>query len=152
LFEIVDLHTESKASVSKVAILMKALEIIKTISGADSRRVMAALNQPTYQDDDVLKAKIGELARDKPDVFLATYESKESYLKSDIRDAVDAGIVVHNLGNGEVSVGGMVISTMKIETSDSFVDVFARWVSSAENGQDVMNNIKLQLEKSKEQV
>lgn len=152
LFKMIDLKSESKSTFDKVGRLRKSLEIANNISEADARKVMAALNQPNYQDKEVLMAKIGELARDKYDLFIQTYESPETSLKAEMKEALDAGIISHDLRTGKVSIGDVLLTTLKIDNSTSFVTEFTKWINGAENGKDVLGNIRKQLAGKKELV
>lgn len=150
LYRILDLKADSKAAVTKFDILKKALDFASKLDEHKARAIMAALNQPTYQDKEVLMAKVGDLARTKPEIFIQTYESPDTETKLILREALDKGVIDHDLSTDNVNMGGVVLSKMKVESSESFLHEFTRWLSSAENGKDVLNNIKKQLDKGKE--
>jgi len=142
LFKIMDVKADSKASVTKVSILRKALELAENIPVKKAREVMAALNQPNYQDEEVLLAKIGELARTTPDTFIQTYESAETPVRATIKEALDSNTISHDMATGEVKFGGVVLVTIKTTSSEAFINDFAKWINSTENGKDILNNIK----------
>jgi hypothetical protein len=142
LFEMVDLKSDTKASLTKFDILRKALDIIKDIKPEKAREVMAALNQPSYQDDEVLMAKIKDLASSKPDDFIKTFESKETPIYSVVKEAIANGTLTHDISTGEVKLGGVRLMELKTDDSGTFVTEFAKWIGTSENGQDVLNNIK----------
>lgn len=154
LFRIVNLKEDSKASVTKFDVLSKAIDIAKKLKEdpAGARAVMAALNQPTYQDDAVLMSKIGDLARTKPDTFIATYESPETATMGIIRQAIDAGILDHDMVSGKVSLGGVIVTSLKLQAMEELIPAITRWVNSAENGKDVLANLKKQLAKKEQPV
>lgn len=154
LFKILNLKEDSKASVIKFDVLSKAIDIAKKLKEdpAGARAVMAALNQPTYQDDAVLMSKIGDLARTKPETFIATYESPETATMGTIRQAIDAGILDHDIASGKVSLGGVQVTTLKLQAMEELIPAITRWINSADNGKDVLANIKKQLEKKAEPV
>lgn len=147
LFKILDQKADSKTSFNKVAQLRKALEAAEKISEKDARKVMAALNQPNYADKEILMAKIGELARDKYELFLQTIDDPQTALKSDIKEALDADVLKFDLASGQVSMGDVKITNLNIKSTDSFIAEMAKWVESAENGKDVMSNVRKQLKK-----
>lgn len=152
LFRMIDLKGESKASIGKVATLRKALDYVKSMNEdaageQRARAIMSALNQPTYQDKDVLMAKIGELASSKPDVLISVYESKDTPLKALIKEALDTNVIEHNLGTGELTLGGVVINTMKNVTGEVLLTELVRWLDTSENGKDVLANIKSRMSK-----
>lgn len=150
LYKIIDVKGDSKQTFNKVGQLRKALELADKITVSKAREVMAALNQPNYQDDDVLKAKIAELARDKYEQFITTYESSETPLIAQIKEAVEAGILIHTMGTGVLKLGDVNIATLKMDSPESLVPAIVQWVNTAENGKDVLSNIKKQLEARKE--
>lgn len=147
LFKMIDLRADSKASVGKVAILRKALELVKDMPEDKARQVMAALNQPSYQDKEVLMAKIGELASSKPDVLIQVYESKETPLKALVKEALDTNVISHDLASGKVTMAGVEIHQMKGVTGEAFITEMATWLDTAENGKNVLNNIKSRMKK-----
>lgn len=145
LFKIVDHKADSKVTINKVDRLRKALEITANIKEEDARRVMSALNQPSYQDKEVLNAKVKEFAMNNVDLFIKTFESKDSYIKSDLREAMANGVLKYEHKTGAVKVGGAMIATLKVDDPAAFVDAFTKWIESAENGGDVLQNIKNQM-------
>lgn len=147
LFKMIDLKADSKASVGKVAILRKALELVKDMPEDKARQVMAALNQPSYQDKEVLMAKIGELASSKPDVLIQVYESKETPLKALVKEALDTNVISHDLASGKVTMAGVEIHQMKGVTGEAFITEMATWLDTAENGKNVLNNIRSRMKK-----
>lgn len=148
LFKILDVKGDSTASINKVDRLRKALKLSETISDKDARRVMAALNQPNYQDKEVLMAKIGELARDNYDLFLQTYDDPNSKVKAAIKTAFDSGLLKHDIASGSVTMGAVKLTDLKIEGTQSLVNEFTNFVNTAANGKDILENIEKQLEKA----
>lgn len=145
-FKIVDLKADSKASITRVSILKQALKIadeLKT-NPKKAKEVMASLNK-SYQDPVVMEAELGNLASSFPEVLIKAYEGKDTQLKATVQFAMDAGILKHNTVTGAVSVGGVQIHTLKVNTADSFIVEMAKWLDTAENGKDVLNNIKSQM-------
>jgi len=118
----------------------------------EATSIMAALNQPKYQDKEVLMANLKNFALSNVDAFLKVYESKETPLKGTIKKAIESGVLSHNLKTGEVIVGGASIATIKTSHADAFVDSFVDWINTAENGKDVLNNITNQMNKKEELV
>lgn len=149
LFKILDMKADSKQSVTKFDILSEAIDIAKKLKKEPkvALAIMAALNQPTYQDEEVLMSKIGDLARTKPETFIETYKNKETPLIGIIREAMDLSVIDHDFDSGQVKIGGVVITTLKVELTEAFIPAFAKWIGSAKNGEDVLSNIKKQMEK-----
>jgi hypothetical protein len=150
LFRLIDFKSEIKHSNSRFETLKKAIDIADEITEDKAREVMAALNQPTYQDKEVLMPKLKDLARTQPDQFIKTYESDETPVRALVRDAINKNVLDHDFASGKVSLGGVGITTMKTETSEAFLPNFAKWLMTAENGKSVLNNIKSQMEKKAE--
>lgn len=146
-FKIVDIKADTKSSINKFDNLRKALDIVASMTPADAKRIMASVNQPKYQDEQVLMAKTKEFAMSNVDQFLATYESKDSFIKADIVEAIDAGIIKYELHTGNIKMGDAIVATIKSEHAGGFPDMFTQWINTAENGQDVYNNIKNQMKK-----
>lgn len=147
LFEIIDLKADTKTSLTKYDRLKKALDLVKEITPQKAKEVMAALNQPTYQDTEVLMGKIKDLASGNPDEFIKTYESDETPVRSIIKEALDMRILDHDLITGEVKLGGVKVVEMKTENPDAFIPEFAKWLNTASNGKDVLKNIKSRVDK-----
>lgn len=149
LFRLLDFRNETKQSTTRFDVLKKAVQLATDITEDKAREVMSALNKPAY-DKDTLMGKVKDLARLEPDQFIQAYESAETPIKAIIRSAMDAGILDHEFHSGKVKLGGVEITTMKLETSESFVSNFTTWLATAENGKNVLNNIKTQLSKKKD--
>lgn len=149
IFEIVDLKANVKTSVTRHDTLRKAIAYSDLLAAdlPKARAVMAALNQPTYQDKDVLLASVMELARNKPDDFIKTFDSAETPTIGLVKEAMDAGIISHDIATGEVTIGGVKILDLKIERVEDFPRQMALWAATASNGIDVLNNIKSRLKK-----
>jgi len=151
LFKILDLKADSKETVTRFDILSKAIDIAKKLkvdsNEKDAKNIMAALNQPIYQDADVLFAKVKELATTKPEIFIQVAENKETPIIGMVREALSKSVIDHDIVSGKVTMGGVVLTTMKVQTSEEFIPNFVKWLGSATNGGDVLNNIKKQLEK-----
>lgn len=152
LFKFIDEKAETKTSVSRVARLKEALAIADTMSEKEAREVMAALNQPTYQDAEVLMSKIGELARDSVELFIQTYNNPNKETIGKIRTAVETGVIDYDLVTGEVKMGNVTITNLRTESLDAFVPNFANWIKTSKNGKDVLNNIEVQLNKKNQSV
>jgi hypothetical protein len=149
LFKLLDFKADAKKSNSRFDTLKKAIDYADAIKADKAAEVMAALNQPTIKDHEILLAKVKELARTQPEEFIKTYESEETPIKSIIRAAMDAGILSHDPLTGEVKMGAVKLTILRLETAEAFVPNFVKWVNTADNGKNVLNNIKSQLEKAK---
>lgn len=149
LFKIVNTKTESTATLNKIDQLRKVLKITENISEQDALEVMASLNQPTYTDKDVLIAKVSQLAKDDPDMFLKTYNNEDRALKATLKFALEQRVLVHNSTTGNVTMGNTIVTVAKVKP-DEIVNHLVQFVKTAANGKDVLGNIKTQLESKKE--
>lgn len=145
LFKIVDIKADSKNTMTKVGRLRKALDLAKDIPMPKARQIMAALNKPTYQDDEVLKAKIQELATDEYELFIKTYEDTKTPVLADIKEALDGGIITHDLATGVVKIGNIELTNLKVQDPNAVVSTIVNWVETSQNGADVLANIQKQL-------
>lgn len=145
IFEIVNANTESKTLLTKYDTLKKAIDIAKDIKREKALEIMAALNQPTYQDEVVLMAKIKEFASNKPDEFIKVHESSQTPIIATFKKALDSGVLTYDHQSGEVKNGTVFIVKLKSESFDTLPADLAQWASTAENGKDVVNNINSQI-------
>jgi hypothetical protein len=151
-FRLMDAVGDSKTALGKVDRLRKALDLAANISEEDSRRVLLALGQSVPQDKGLLKAKIGEFARDKYEDFLKTYDDPNSATKAAIQEAVDLGVLSHDIVTGDVKIGDVAVTNIKVQTQDDLVNAFTNFVVTAEGGKDVLNNVNKQLKSKKQPV
>jgi ABC-type microcin C transport system permease subunit YejE len=113
----------------------------------EARKIMRSLNQPDYQDDSTLLAMTKDFATRNVDTFLSTYENKDSYLKSDVMEAIAAKVIEHDLPTGDIKLSGTVIANIKVSNPDAFPESFVKWLNTSENGKDVLANIKAHMAK-----
>lgn len=142
IFEIQDVKADTKSSFNKVGQLRRALELSEKIDPKKARAILASYNQPNYSDDEVLKAKIQEFARDNYVQFLTAYDSKDTELKGEIAEALAAQVIKHDIATGKVSISGVEIATLKVESATKIVDVLAQFINTADNGKEIMANIR----------
>lgn len=147
IFKIVDTKADTKLSLNKYDRLKKSLDLAENITEEKAAQIMAALNQPVYQDKGVLLSKVKDLSRTNPDVFIETYESNETPIRSVIKEALDAGVIAHDFATGEVKIGGVKLIDFKTSSVADFVPEFAKWISTAENGSEVLKNIQNRITK-----
>jgi hypothetical protein len=146
-FKILDAKSDSRAAVTKVDRLLDAINAAKTMTLEEAAGIMASLNQPSYQDDGVLRAKVLEFAKNNVDEFLNTVKSPDNKTNLTIRKAIDAGIISHDIASGDVNMGKVNLTNIKALTVNDFIPLFTQWVKSSQNGKDVLSNIESQLNK-----
>lgn len=145
IFEIVNVKSEGEKVLSKVDKLYEVLGIVKNASESEMTEYMASINQPSYQDFEVLKAKVSELAKNDPDAFLLAWKSSDKKQKATIKKAVDAGVLNFDIATGDVKVGNTVVTKMQMDDYAMFPDEFSKFISSAANGADIIKNVENQL-------
>lgn len=147
IFEIVNAKAEGQKTLGRVDSLYEVLGIVKTASHEEMAEYMAAINQPTYQDTETLRAKVSGLAKDEPEQFLKQWKASDRKQRATIKEAFDAGIVTYD--NGNFKIGKAVVAKMKVDDLAMVSEVFSQWISSETNGNDVLKNIENQLRESK---
>ena len=149
-FKIIDERAGTQATINKFDNLRRVISILDAISKEEAESTMSSLNQPKYQDEQVLRAKLKEFALSNVEAFLTTYDSKETPLKATIKKAMEEKVLEHSLKTGVVTVGGAEVVTLKSSTTEGFVNAFVQWINTAENGKDVLSNIENQMKKKEE--
>jgi hypothetical protein len=152
VFKILDLKAETTKTVSKFEQVKKALDLVKTITVDKARQVLAALNKPTYQDDELVMAAVKELAMSDYDSFLKAHNDPETEKKYQIKTALELGILTHDVATGDVKLGNAKIGVIGVEKMDDLPGAVVKWLESAQNGKDVMANILKQLKEKQEVV
>jgi len=147
LFKIVNAKTDSQKLINKVDILRKALDILKIISEQDQREVMAALNQPTYQDPQVLKGQVSEIAKNTPEEFIAAFERKDRSVFYAVKEAFDMNLLSYDPATGQTNLGTTKVATLAVNDLPGFVTNFVSYLQSAKNGSELTENIKTQVSK-----
>jgi hypothetical protein len=145
IFKFVDAKAEVKSTMNSFAVLKKAMELADGITESKAAAVMAALNQPTYQDKEVLLAKVKELSKDKPEDFIKAYESKQTPVISLIKDAIGSGLVTYDISTGTIKLGAVEITKIKVSSNEALPQAFAQYLETSVNGSDVLANIQSQV-------
>lgn len=145
MFEIVNAKAEGQKTLSRVDALYEVLGLVKKASEQEMQEYMASVNQPLYTDPEVLKAKVSELAKNDPDAFLKSWNSGDKKQKATIKQAFDTSILKYDSDKGEVKMGNVTITKLKVEDLADVPDAFNTWAKSARNGKEVIENITNQL-------
>ena len=106
---------------------------------------MASVNQPSYTDPEVLKAKVSELAKNDPESFLKSWSAADKGQKATIKKAFDSGILSYDNDKGEIKLGSVTITKLKVEDLADVQPSFNTWLKSAKNGKEILSNIENQL-------
>lgn len=145
MFEIVNLKAEGQRTLSKVDTLYEVLGIVKKASTQEMEDYMASVNQPSYTDPEVLKAKVSELAKNDPESFLKSWSAADKGQKATIKKAFDSGILSYDNDKGEIKLGSVTITKLKVEDLADVQPSFNTWLKSAKNGKEILSNIENQL-------
>lgn len=150
LFELVSARADGQKQISLLDNIRRAVKYADEMDTEKMKEVLAALNidspdetLPEYEV--VLKGKIAELARNKTDLFLETYASPDTKTKATIKSALSKSIIVHDVTNGEITMGGTVIANIKLAKGKSFIEEMSLFIKTASNGKEVLANIENQL-------
>jgi hypothetical protein len=145
MFEIVNIKAEGQKTLSKVDTLYEVLGVVKKASEKEMQEYMASVNQPIYTDPEVLKAKVSELAKNDPEAFLKSWNSGDKKQKAIIKQAFDLSVLSYENDKGEIKMGNVTITKLKVEDMADVTDSFNTWVKSARNGKEVIENITNQV-------
>ena len=149
MFKIVDLKADTRKTTTKLETLRKALDVVKNISEEKARKIMSALNQPSYKDKDVLMAKLGELASTNPDLFLKINDDPTVDIKYQIKEAFDNGILTFDYPSGQVKMDNTLITKLILSKDESQIESFYLFTINSPNGSSVMENIQKRLSEAK---
>jgi len=149
MFKIVDLKADTRKTTTKLETLRKALDVVKNISEEKARKIMSALNQPSYKDKDVLMAKLGELASTNPDLFLKINDDPTVDIKYQIKEAFDNGILTFDYPSGQVKMDNTLITKLMLSKDESQIESFYLFTINSPNGSSVMENIQKRLSEAK---
>lgn len=144
LFKLVDFKKEAAAKTKDLTKFKRAVELAIGISGEDAAVVLRSINR-TYTDVDERIAAVGELARNNPDLFLKIYDDPQKETKATLKEAMEAGVIGID-AKGKVSMGTEVLTTITTKDGVELLEQLTAWVNSAQNGKDVFDTIKKQLE------
>lgn len=147
LFKVVNAISDSKASMSKVATLRKAINIAADITEEDARKLAASLNWNDFKDWTVLKSEVEQFASRKPDEFLAAYDDPNAETKAILKSALDNKVIEYDMATGDVKMGASLLTNIA-SSPNILSDIFA-WQQTAKNGEQVLAGIKKQLGKKK---
>lgn len=151
LFKIINTKTESKATVTNIDRLLKAIGLAKELGVEELSAVMASLNQATPQDIEVLRPQALKFAKDNVNEFLAAYDSPDKETNLTIRMAIEAAVLTHDIVTGDVKTGNVILTNIRVSTLNEFVPRFTEWVKASANGKDVLANLKNQVTGSKKE-
>lgn len=152
LFKLLDVKADSKASVTKVDRLLEAIGIAKSMSVEDANAVLVAFNQPTYQDSDVLRAKILDFAKTNVEEFLTAAKNPDNKISLTLREAVESGLIIHDIVSGDVKMDKIILTNIRVSTINDFIPLFTQFIKSSANGKEVLENIKAKVESLKKPV
>lgn len=150
LFEIVDTVAESKQTRKKTSKLRDALITATDMGLNDARDFAASMNWNYDVPEDVLRGQIESYAQSNPDEFLKRNFDPNVKVKSDIKRAVDSGIVNYDPSTNKIlwAKGNVTIATLERQEGVSWLDAFADFVLTSANGNNVIQGIRKRLKAS----
>jgi hypothetical protein len=144
LFKLVDFKKEAEKKTKDLTKFRRAVDLAISINADDAAVVLRSINR-SYTDADERIAAVGELARTNPDLFLTIYDDPQKATKATLKEAMEAGIIGID-AKGVVSMGTETLTTIKTKDGVELLEKLTSWVNSAQNGKDVFDLIKKQLQ------
>jgi hypothetical protein len=147
LYENVDYVADAKTKRKKSSALRDALNLIENMGFSEAKELARALNWPDYSDEEVLFAKLEEFAKEDPEAFNSHYVDPLRGLKSDVKAAEEASMIAYDQATSKVLwvKGNVVIAQLDKQEDKTWIEQFASWLQTHENGSKVHQSIKKQL-------
>lgn len=150
LFKLLNQKDDNKKSTDRWANLDKAIGVMKKMKEEQGRKIAAALNWPEYKGEwSTIEAKLKDFARTNVDEFLAAAEDEKLDSKATLKNALDAGILVHDPVSNEVKLGSSVLTTLEKTPTFNLISSLQQWFDTAPNGKQVLEGIEKKLKKEK---
>lgn len=150
LFKLLSAKAESNKTITRVDVLLEALQFAKDMKIDDSRLFASSLNWNEYTDDNELVAKIRDFAREKPDEFIKIYKDPNKAFKAEVKKALALGVITFDMQNGAVKMSDEVITTIAQKDRADLLGALGEWFNVAKNGKEVLNSIKKQVKQRSE--
>lgn len=151
LFQPINVLEDSKATIQSNDVLFDAISLAKNMDVATATQIAASLNWSAMAEPTVLMAKIRDFATKFPDQFLKTANSPKTKTKALVKQALDNHVITFDMLTKQIRMSDEVIATLTLKDSDDVLNVFADWLNTAKNGNEVKENIEGQLNAKKEE-
>lgn len=151
LFQPINLLEDSQATIKTTNSLREALNIAGDMSVAEAQQIAASFNWPVIAEDEVLVAKINDFAAKFPDEFLRAINNPKTKMKSEVKKAMDAGIITFDVLTNQVHLGNELIATISLAGGNDFLTAFSDWLKTSKNGEAVHQNMVSRIEEKREE-
>jgi hypothetical protein len=142
LFEVVDLVEESKAKALQLDEEDTARTVAKGMTKEQIKRFAASMGWDEEADQDLLKTRIREYAKDFPKLFNELIDSDDFDIKADLKMALSRSIIKFDVGSRQIQwENGDVIASLPPDGKQP-IDSFGDWIKSAPKGNDIQKTIK----------
>jgi hypothetical protein len=144
LFKIVNYKEEAKSTFGRMDDLLAAIQKLKDMN--DSDYVEFANSQNFSETNiDFIKAEVANFAKTYPDKFITLMKDPLKKVRSDLKVAINKGILTFDARTKEVAVNGNKIMTVSKEDSENYIQAIATWLQSAKNGDNIYAGILKQI-------
>lgn len=146
LFKVVNYKEEVTQKIGKLETLREALRVVsETMEDEVKVKQFAASQNWTETDPEFLKGQLSDFAKTYPDKFLQIIKDPDTEVKSTIKKAIDAGIIVFDGRTREVLLNGNKLLSIPKEDSSDLLTSISLWIKTAKNGNSVYEGILNQL-------
>lgn len=140
LFRMIDNKKEARKKTSELKIKRDVFVFVSNMTLEEMRDFAASMNWDEYKSDaEILEAKIGQFSDEFPKAFNDEIQSPLFKKKAIIKRALGT-IISYDPTNHSMkwANGGGVIASMERRTGENEVTAFAKWLSTAGNGEKIL--------------
>ena len=143
----IDTEKAAKKTIKAMDELTKALVLATNMNLTEKKEVAASLNWAFELTDEMLTAKILDLARNEPVTFNKLVADPETKMKAVIKQASDNGVIKYDGATSKVMYGttDVVIAVLDKRPGTLWLDLFAEHLMKHKDGTKQFDNIKKQL-------
>jgi len=141
--KIVDKLADSRVKFQKMGVLQAAINLAMEMEDSDVVDFAAAMDWNEREDIEILRPMVVELASAQPDFFKEFIESNGVELRSLLKKAITAGVVIYNSGTNELAwKNNEVFAVLKSEKGVTHLTQFISWVSAHVKGMETVELIR----------
>jgi hypothetical protein len=149
IYEMIDPSLEAEKDNIVTDELELAIMTARNLSADDINIFCRAMGWDQTQPAEVKKSRVKKFAREFPKEFNEKQSDKSLLRKSDIKNALDLGVILydpkgHKIVDGS-SGNNRTIAVLERVEGENHIDSFERWIDAAKNGQDVWKQISKQV-------
>lgn len=142
LFEVVDMVEESKHRALQLDEEDIARTVAKGMNTEQIKRFAASMGWDEEADQQLLKTRIREYAKDFPKLFNELIDSDDFDVKADLKMALSKGVIKFDVGARHIQwQNGDLVAALPPDGKQP-VDAFCDWIKSNPKGNDIQKTIK----------